>query len=72
MRDFSTQLPKGRYIIELLLINDSNVNKLTFEDSVYILSSNHIIISTPQENYTINNVYNLNNVKSYKILENDN
>jgi hypothetical protein len=60
------------YTIELLIKDDLNVNKLTFKDSNHRLTSNHIIISTPKGNHTINNVYNLNNVKSYKILENDN
>lgn len=72
MRDILKPLPITTYNIELLIKNDSNVNKVTFENSIYRLTSNHIIISTPQENYTINNVYNLDKIKSYKILDNDN
>lgn len=63
------------YTIEILIkdnLKSENINKLTFINSNFFLSSNHIIISTPKENYTISNVYNLNNVKSYKILKNDN
>jgi len=63
------------YTIEILIkdeFNGENINKIIFKDSNHILSSNHMIISTPKDNHTISTVYNLNNIKSYKILKNDN
>ena len=60
------------YNIELLINDGNNINKIVYENSIIHLGANHIIVSTEKDGYTVSDVYQLNKIKSYKILNNDN
>lgn len=67
--DLKTQ---DNYNLEILINDGTNINKLTYENSKIHIGANHIIVSTEKDGYTVSDVYQLNKVKSYKILNNDN
>ena len=58
--------------IEILINDGTNINKLVYKNSIIHIGANHIIISTDKDGYTVSDVHQLNKVKSYKILDNDN
>ena len=61
-----------KHDIELLINDGTNINKIVYENSAIHIGANHIIISTDKDGYTVSDVHQLNKVKSYKILDNDN
>ena len=52
-------------IIKLGKLTDS-IEKLTFGDASYIISGNFLLISTNTNEDTVNHVFNLDHVKSFK------
>jgi hypothetical protein len=67
--NLASKNPQPNHCVEILLINDGSIDKLEFKNSRLTLTSNHIIITTDNDNYSISNVYKLNKIKSYKTFK---
>ena len=52
--------------IELILKDGANQVKITYDKAAMLISGNHLILMTSDKGYQKGDIYNLNDVKSYR------